>query len=239
MMMKNTAIRLFCAIMLLFSVSVWADSSTTINTWPPLNKVSYQFTASKWASTNTAKVVIGVNASLNQQGLAQIHQDIMQNLQKLAPKAQWHVTRFDRSQNQSGLEQLSVRAEARIPASQLASIRSQAKTISQAGQKYTVVGIQYTPSVAELQKTRAQLRAQIYAQARAELASLNKTFLDQKYYSHEINFNERVIPGPVQPRMMAMKVAGNTAAAEAMPVSNKVMETATVVLASRPGSVNN
>ncbi len=203
---------------------------------PVLNQVAYRTQAQSWATTDTAKVIVTVAASLADNKLGQLHTQIMTNLEKIAPKAAWHITQFNRSQDQSGLEKVSVSAQARIPQQQLSGLRKQAKAVSQPGQTYRIADIQFTPSMAEVEKVRGQLRDQIYTDANAELARLNKVYPNAHYTLHSVTFDGAmpVIPVPAPMRAMFMaKVAGAQQSTPALAVSDQVTVTANVVLAAK------
>lgn len=204
---------------------------------PPLNRVNFQLSAERWATTDSAKVIVSVNATLDEAALSTAHQTIMGNLKKISPKAAWHITRFNRSKGQSGLEQLQVLAEARLPETELATLRSKAKSISKPGITFRVADIQFTPSQPEMEKTRSTLRAEIYQDANAEIGRLNKAFPQQCYFLNSIKFRGDA-PKP-QPRFgMAMMAKGAAPSAPPLSVSDKLRVNAEVVLASAPKFVD-
>lgn len=67
---------------LLMSATVLAGSDTL----PPLNKITLQLQQQGWATTKTAKVIVSINASLNQQQLATVHSQILADLSQLSKK---------------------------------------------------------------------------------------------------------------------------------------------------------
>ncbi len=198
---------------------------------PPLNQVMLQLQAEKWAVASTAKVIVNVNASLANADLANIHAQIMQNLQKVAPKADWHITHFNRSQGQSGLEQLNITAQTRLPENALANLRQQAEKVSKPGEKYTIVNILFTPSLQEIQTVEQQLRAQLYTQAYQEMQRLNKTFSDQHFVLHNISFVNAPAT-PAMPMMNTLVMQKGNGGATPLSVSDKVILNATVVFAA-------
>lgn len=214
--------------LLVFSANAAADSSH----YPPLNQVSFQLTADQWATTKTAKVIVGVNAALTDTQLGQVHSQIMANLKKIVPNIEWHITRFNRSKSQTGLEQLYVQAEARIPEKALVNLRAKAKAVSKPGESYKIASIQFTPSLTEINQVRAELRDKIYDEASAELARLNKVYPNQKYNLHTISFGSQPLPRMGDRMMLMANTAKAASAPAAMAVSNKVRVSASVVLAS-------
>lgn len=214
------------------SLSTISTVAIAANTnYPPLDKVSFQLSAEQWATTQTAKVTVRVNATLTDSQLGAIHTVLMNNLKKIAADAKWHITEFNRSKNQSGLEQLYATAQARIPETALSSLRQKAKAVTKPGATYTIGSIDFSPSQAEIQTVKANLRSNIYAQTKAELARLNKEYPSERFFLHSINFNSGVVMPRPQMRTMVLAEAkvGNSAP---MAVSDKITLNANVVLAS-------
>ncbi len=201
---------------------------------PVLHQITFTMTSEQWVTTQHADVFVGVDATLDKTQLATAHNDILQKLNKLA-KTDWHITQFNRSQNSSGLEQLSVVAQARLPETALAKIRDDARNLTHPGEAYTVLNIAFTPSTAELEAVRAQLRSNLYDRIQNELNNINKIYSYQKYVVHQIDFSESGSPQPPVPMMKMAMVAGNAAemapSAPQLTVANKLVMTASVTLA--------
>jgi hypothetical protein len=193
---------------------------------PVINQVDYQTSAEGWVSSQTAEVVVNVSASLTEDQLAKAHEDILGKLNSIA-KTDWHITQFNRNANQSGLEQLQVEANARLPESALINIRSEAKKISKEGETFTITDINFVPTLADTISVRETLRSQIYQQVQTELATLNKMYPAQHYAVHQINFREDMIPAP-QMRAMVATASENAP----LNVQNKLVLAANVSLAS-------
>lgn len=212
---------------MMLALPVWAD--TDLSTL--LNKVSLQLKASKWVTSTSADVFVGVNAAVTDAGIEQIQNQVLNQLKSLSAAGEWHIVSYTRSQDKSGLESIQISAEARLPQSDLVNLRGKAKSISKPGVTYTIDDVQFTPSDDELTQANVALRAMIYQQAKAEIDALNKMYPDQKYYIYRIDFIMQPIVMP-----MAMARTMNVAAAVAAPlnVGNKMDMTATVTAASVP-----
>jgi hypothetical protein len=199
---------------------------------PVLNDVIYQTTAEQWVTTQTAEVIVDVNATLNEEQLADAHTDILSKLDELA-KSDWHITQFNRNPNESGLEQLLVEAQTRLPETALSDLREKAKKLSKPGETITIQNIAFEPTTAEIEAVRAQLRTQIYTQVQNELAQLNKMYPNQHYAIHQLSFNGN---GPTPQPMLqkAVMAMAERSSDNAMPVTvqNKLMMTANVDLAA-------
>lgn len=218
-------------LMVVASSCAWAQAVT-----PLLNKVSYQFTVERWATTTTANVTVSLDAMLDKIGLANMNSYVLSNMQQLAKSDAWNITQYSRSQDKSGLEMLHIEAQARLPANDLSGLRDKAKKMSKPGETYTIAAIDFSPSTAELEHTHADLRANIYDTVKQEIARLNQVYPDQHYFLYSIDF------APQQPvafaRVMAAKIMPQAELAPpapempSLPVNAKLVETAAVVIAS-------
>lgn len=203
------------------------------------NRVNFQLQSEQWVSTTTAEVTVVVDATLDKFGLSQARTQILAKLAALAKDADWHITVFDRMQNQSGLEQLRVEAQTRLPEKDLSNLRDKAKEISKPGLTFSIQNISFTPSLNEFEKARTDLRSLIYAEAQTEVARLNKAFPNQNYSVHAVNFQEGMVIQPVNSRMQFAAMAGGAPApyankTEMLPltVSTKIQMVAVVELDS-------
>lgn len=220
---------MICSLMIMSPVMADNDLSNL------LNKVSFQLTANKWVTSQTAKVNVGVDAGLTDAGIAGLQNQVLAKLKQIAA-GDWHITSFTRTQDKSGLESVHVNAEARLPQSALVNLRGTAKSISKPGETYTIADVEFIPSDEELTQANSALRAMIYTQAKAELDALNKEYPEQKFYIYQIDFN--AMP-PVMPmaKSMYMQTAGaamNVTTVQPLNVGNKQTVVANVVLASMP-----
>lgn len=203
---------------------------------PPLNQVMFQVNAEQWVTTANPKVIIAVNAATAEDNLSDVYGSIKQKLRKVGGDTQWRISTFQRSQDKSGLEQVYVTAEARLPEAQLNKLREQLKSISKAGETYTIAGIDYSPTLIERQAALADLRTNLYNQIKLELAKLNATYPNQKYVVHTIDFMENNEAPPVPGPVMFMAKQGNVSdrnAGTTLPVSNNLQLSARVILAAQ------
>lgn len=234
-MQKSFLVLLFLALTL--PLSAIAADLPHFPPRPTLNKVTYQVTVEKWATTNTAKVTINMDAALDKVGLANVNRHVLETLHKMSGDADWHITQFNRSQDKSGLETLHVEAEARLPQNTLANLRDKAKSISKPGETYTIGDIDFTPALAEMEKTHADARAIIYEQVKQEIVRLNQLYPEQHYFLHKLDFNVPQIV-PLAFSNTRMLSANNAMPAVAppelnIPVNAKVTETAQVVVGAK------
>lgn len=201
----------------------------------PIDKVSFVVNAEQWVKTDTAKLVVTINATLTKKSLVEMRQQIMKNLNTIA-KGDWHITQFSRSQDNSGLERLYVQAENRVNQSVLPAVNQKAKSISQPGTKYQVSDIDFKPSDQDIEAVKAQVRQDLYSKIDKEAQALNNQFNKQKYSLYNVQIS---VPGAAYPqaREVQRMAKANIAFAAAqyssnISVSNKVKLIAYVTLAS-------
>lgn len=207
-----------------------------VPTQPLLNTVSLQMSAQGWAQTKSANVIVSINATLKDQTLNSLREQMMTKLKSIAPQANWHIANFSRRQDSSGLETVSATAQARIPQGLLTNIRHKVASVSVDGQKYTISDMQFAPGFKEVEAEKATLRAQLYREAKAEANALNKEYgLTQNgYMVHEININSASVSTPrLYGLAMAKMGSASNSQAGTMPVSQKITLQARVVLARK------
>ena len=210
------------------------------NAMPPLTlrqdsinpSVRFKLVVESWVTTETARVNVSVAATHEQGELTTMRSQILEKLGKLAPKVDWHVTNFYINQNQSGLETVQLNAEARLDQTQISKIRNKAKDLSRPGLTLTIQGIEFTPSLADQERTRSHLRMQIYELAKAEVAAVNAMYSNHSFRLAHVDFINDV--RPMQSRVMRtsmMKaVDGRAEAALPITVSQKLSQIALVTL---------
>lgn len=199
-----------------------------------LDKVVFQTSAKQWVSTQSALLNVAINVTLNNADLVKARADIMGSLNKIA-QGDWHLLEFDRSQDSSGLEKLTVQAQARVNQSALTSIYQNAKSVSKPGAQYTISGVDFKPSLDEMQTVRAAIRKQLYQQVSDELERINKAYPNQNYSVSSIVFvdgDNPQPPVPFQAKLMNTMAVAGAAPAAPLAVSNELTLTALVEAAS-------
>ncbi len=225
----------FVFLLLLFFPIAFAEQPL-INTGK--DKVIMLVQGEMWATTNTAKATARINAILNKTGLDQVHKTVMQKLATLSTKSVWHITSFNRSQDKSGLEQVEILAEARIPEADLAGIRDRAKNISRPGETFTIDDIDFHPGLEDIEATHSRLRSKIYEQAKMELANLNKAYPDKHFSLNVLNFIPEYFYGGVETMRPTAKVMimGNQQPNAQFATSDKVQMTAMLIFSTSNAS---
>jgi hypothetical protein len=214
--------------------SAWADTGVGAL----LNKINLQLKSEQWVTTQTAKVIVAVNASVTDKGIDTIQNTVLNKLKQLSNKSEWHIVSFTRYKDKSGLESVTIQAQARLPQSDLGPLRTKAKSLSRPGETFKVSSIQFTPSDKEIRAANTSLRNDIYLQAKKELDDVNKHYPGQKFYIHDINFSSS--PVVVQASNKAVYRSGAMAmevSAAPLNVGNKVNLYAQVTLASLPDAI--
>lgn len=226
-MIKKIGIYACC---LLGMSNAWADMDLS----QLQNKIILQLQAQQWITTKTAIVNVGVNASVTDHGIENIQASTLQKLNQLSDKGEWHIVNFTRQEDKSGLENVRIAAQARLPQSELANLRSKAKSLSKPGETYTIDGVQFTPSDEEIQSANTSLRNNIYQQARVEIDAINKVYPEQHYYLHNVDFTNRIMPMRAEENTLMMAKMNAAPAAAPMAVGNKAYLQAVVEIASMP-----
>lgn len=142
---------------------------------------------------------------------------------------------FDRSQDSSGLEKVNVQAQVRVNQSVLTDIYQNAKSVSKPGAQYSINGIDFKPSLDEIQIVRAAVRKQLYQQVNDELDRINKMYPNQRYSVASIDFIEGDNPQPpvaYQVKAMNNLMVQGGATVSSLSVSNELTLTAFVEVAS-------
>lgn len=197
-----------------------------------LDNVQLNLSAQEWVETQSAKVTVAVNAVLGRNDLVKLRQNIMSNLNKIS-SAKWHITQFDRSQDNSGLEKLYATASARINQSDLTDLYANAKSVSKPGASYKVLSVQFKPSLQEIEKTKHKLRQNLYAQVMQELKLINQQSPQQSYSIHSIRFVDALpVSNNYQPRAKQTMMLAAESASPSVAVSNRLTMSAVVDLAS-------
>lgn len=198
-----------------------------------LDKISFTVSAKQWVQTNSAKVTVNINATLSQTNLVKARSEIMGQLNQIA-KGDWHLTSFNRGQDNSGLEKLNVQAEIRINQNQLTDLYKNAKAVSKPGMKYEIGSIEFKPSLKEIESVKNDLRSKLYAQVNQELDNINKAYPGQSYSVNNIVFIDGDSPQPMKQsknREYLSLAAVQSSAAE-LSVSDSLIMTAMVEVAS-------
>ena len=177
------------------------------------DQIVLNLTTEGWVKTDTARVSAYIELVQQDEGAAALKNRIDGSLQSLAKDVDWRITSSRQQLDQTGLNRWYVSAEARIPESAIAGLQDRAKDASSPGYKVTISNVDFTPSLAEFEKLRADLRAEVYQQALDEVARLNKVMPGGDYHVRKVDFVQLY---PMQtrdaaPRTLMMK---SNAAAE-------------------------
>ncbi|HET8728534.1 MAG TPA: hypothetical protein VFO41_13570 [Alphaproteobacteria bacterium] len=202
--------------------------------FPIMDQVVLTLSAEDWVESDTARVTVGIDAALPGSDAATVRSEMMDALGQLAPDAEWRFVRFDRGRDESGLERWNAAAEARLPETALGGLEGKADEASRPGLQVRVENTDFSPTLAETETVKAQLRSEVYARAGEELQRLNQAFPDRGYRVATIDF----VNQPYHPMMDAQPAYARAApmAAESVgsgggfSVSEKLTVTAQVVL---------
>jgi hypothetical protein len=166
------------------------------------DQVILNLTTEGWVKTDTAKVSVFVDLVQQTETPEELKTRIDASLSSLAKDTEWRFTSSNQRLDQTGLNRWYVTAEARVHESALSGIQDRAKTASSPGYKVGVSYVDFTPSLAEFEMLRSDLRSEIYEQAVAEANRLNKAIPGNAYHVKRVDFVQQ--QGPV-PRMEAAR----------------------------------
>ncbi len=245
--MKRSFAALFLAAALLSSFA----ASSRAEDFKPDDQVVFDLSAETWVTTKSARVFLNVEAAVTASNAGAMRTSMMKAVNDVV-KADWKLTGFGRSQDQTGMERWSAQFEARVPENDLNNLSDNAKKNSKAGMQITVGGVDFSPTLEERQAAISQTRTQIYKQANEQLAALNAALSGRNYRIGMIDF---IGDGPVPMRTMsgmnvrmaraAMKAQNfggamdSAEGAPSMEMSEKISLTARVIFSAVPPVASN
>lgn len=166
---------------------------------PPQDRIVLMLEAEGWVSAARPRVTAGVDAALRSAEAGDLRARVREVLGQLAP-AEWRITDVSRAVDEAGLERWHVTAEARLEEAALGGLQERAEQASTPGLQIRIETIDFSPSEAERAARRAELRADLYRQVKAEIALLAEIYPDRRFRVGAIDF---VTPQPPMPVPMA------------------------------------
>jgi len=234
--------RMRLSLLILSTLLIVSPHIACAEEYKPDDRVVLDVAAEDWVTTKTARVIMNVETAVT--GNASSSRENMTKALESLIKTDWRLISFDRTQDRTGLERWSAMFEARIPENQLAGIHDSVKKVSKPGMQITVGGIDFSPTLDEIQAAQSQLRVKIYKQVNDQLAALNAALPGRSYRIALVDFTGRGDMMPMRaPRAMRMnkEMMAEDAASGAEPAmeqsmerSQKLMLTANVVFAVTP-----
>jgi hypothetical protein len=226
---------LIATVVLALAAPLTMAQTAPILAYPPQNDtVSLSLVTEDWVQTQTARTELSVDASLPGSDAGKVRGDILASVKSLAQNADWRFTVFDRNQDASGLEHWHAVVEARLPETQLGGLSDRAKQSSKPGLQIKVQTVDFTPTLAEVEATRAKLRSDMYKKVNEALAQLNQSEPDRKYRIMRIDFNGPIAgaPMPKMARAMAAPMGGEPDMSGDIALSEKAQLRANVTFAA-------
>jgi len=232
---------LFSTFLLFLSSSAYAQSTpgqTSLAQEPVYqDDITLELKAEDWLTSQSARLFVNIVAAFDEQQSANLRNDVLKKLKAVAPKADWKITRFNRSASQSGLEQWYISAESRLSEKDMDGIRSKIERSSKPGFKMTLRNITYSPTTAEKETIYADLRKKIYLMAQKEVQSLNDIFSDRSYRISRIDFSPSAIQYAHRQRVDRLAEAQTFSVSkdqgpEDLNVSQKIKLHASVIISS-------
>ena len=199
------------------------------------NEVTLPLTAHTWVKSQTAKVIVELNASIKDKQVLHLPNHLHKTLHKLADQ-QWHVTHCDKDSDKSGLNKIVIDAQTRLNNEAILKLKQQLKDVSEAGMTYHLKKVDYQPSFKQLQTNRASLRQSIYKQAQQEVDTLKSAYTKKNPHIQSINFMPGLMqkgnhPNPRQlntVQMMGVNNQSQHTPSAAFPISQRLKQKAVV-----------
>jgi hypothetical protein len=233
----NSFRRCLCA--LVFTLPLVAGPAIAGDDHRENDEIVLQLVEESWVETKSARVILQLKALLTDGDDSKATLDPNTLFGEVAMAA-WQITRFQRGQTDTGFEQWVILAEARLPQSALTGIYDRVKDTSSRGRTMRVVGVDFTPSLAERQVTAAKLRAVIYQHAADEAAQVAKVLPGRGFRVHQVDFAHGGMPQPIRVRSQARETKAYAAQAIQADtggngsVAERLVMSATVVIAADP-----
>lgn len=155
---------------------------------PVMDDITLSLAQEGWVETNTARVVIRLEAAGEGADAAAMRNDFQAVLAQLDADADWRFLSYDRRRDDTGLERWTARAEARLPETGLDGLSDEADEASRPGLAVRVETTDFSPTLADREAAIATLRQDIYERAVDELAQLDATFPDRQFRLAGIDF---------------------------------------------------
>jgi hypothetical protein len=207
--------RLIAVVALIFASLAGVARADDRPTDAPRDAMVMTLAAEGWVETKTARVVAVADVAIAAENRATVRERMTGVLKKLAPDAEWRISRFDRSRDSAGLERWSTTAEARLPETALGGLDERARGLSQPGMQVRVQAVQFVPTLAERETALNGLRENIYEQAKAEADRLSELWPDRGYRVARVDFmadNPPVRPLPYAAAAAPSRAASSDAA---------------------------
>ncbi len=218
----------------------------------PDDVIAVNLSTEGWVQAKAARVMVSVNAAVVGEKASTTRDSMLKAVSDLASKTEWRLTSFNRGQDPTGLEQWSAIFEARLPESDLGGIHQKAKAASKAGMQLAILNIDFSPTLAEVETVRADIRKTLLAMVSKELETVNAANPGRNFRVSQINFGGAQPMMP--PQMMLMKqrmvqgmmadasapmMEGVTSSSGSMETSQKIEMSANVTFAAlAPASAN-
>lgn len=227
----------FLALALLASPALAED-------YAPDDIVQLELSTEGFVTTQTANVSVSVDAAITDDKAPTARMEMQKAVNDLAKptNSEWRLMGFNRSQDQTGLTRWQATYEARIAEAALAGINDRATKASKAGMQLRVVNMDFTPTLAETEAKRSELRTDLYKRAQEELARVNTQLPGRNYRLLAVDFSGAGQPMPfARPMMMkaarmeTMAMAADMGgAAPSAEVAQRLYVTAVVTFGARP-----
>lgn len=159
-----------------------------------------------WVTTTSANVGVYFDIIQQKETALELKNLILGSLKKLSETTDWRITSSRENKDRTGLNRWHVTAEARVSEQSVSGLNDRAEKASRPGFNMRIGHVNFTPSLAETEKVKGELRAEIYKEAAAEAERLNQTIPGTSYKIFMIDFGQMAYrANPVALRSRAAK----------------------------------
>ncbi len=165
--------------------------------------ITMQLKVEDWVPTTTARVTVGIDATLDGGDAPKVRAAMQQAVAGLASDADWRFISFDHGTDQAGLETWHAKLEARLKEAAIGGLADKTRQASKPGLQLKLEQTEFTPSLAETEAVKAKLRSQIYAAANDEVKRLQAAEPERKFRLGGIDFEAPEMAMPMGRAMNA------------------------------------
>lgn len=220
---------------LIFGLLVMAGMA--VNAEPPaVNTIAITYQKEAWVTT--VKPIVTIQIESHAKSSNNLYNTINHQLTTLYPdqSIKWHIFKWQQVQDSADLEHVSAQVQGRLPQSALENLSDKMKTLSKPGLSYSLQSVQYTPSLADVEKVHAGLREALYTVINQEVTRINKIYPKKPYHVSRIYFTgspeTHSLMGAMHKSTLLQLSKPLAQVNQSMAVGQKVIETASVQLST-------
>jgi hypothetical protein len=221
--------------MSLISIACASILTTTYGDQPSCqNQISLQLQEEGWVSSETAQVMVSIQAATSKNNVSVLIETITGKLKSLVKQSvSWRLVDLSTQKNSAGLFAVSAQLSARLSSDQLAQLQSTIDSLNKAGEQYKIEGVDYQPTLQEIAAENSRLRVLMYKDLLEQQKLINAAFPSANYQLQLLSFDSAYAGTPAPVMMYAgANTARQITANNAMPFSQHVILNASITFGS-------